>query len=135
MTLPPLKHLGPLLVVWGAAMLMLIVIRDLGSSLMFFGAFLALLYVATGRLFFVRRRARRCSSSAPGSSPALSRTSSDRIDIWLDPWERPEGQRLPDRAVAVRAGGRRALREGLRRVAAQRFLDGEHDPACAATPT
>ena len=52
-TLPPLKHLGPLLVVWGAAMLMLIVIRDLGSSLMFFGAFLALIYVATARVSFV----------------------------------------------------------------------------------
>ncbi|MFI5026669.1 MAG: FtsW/RodA/SpoVE family cell cycle protein, partial [Solirubrobacterales bacterium] len=48
-TLPPLKHLGPLLVVWGASMFMLVFIRDLGSSLMFFAAFLALLYVATGR--------------------------------------------------------------------------------------
>src|SRR3954464_3579706 len=48
-----LKHLGPLLVVWGAAMVMLIVIRDLGSSVMFFGAFLALLYVATNRLSLV----------------------------------------------------------------------------------
>ena len=36
-TLPPLKHFGPLLVVWGAAMLMLFFIQDLGSSLMFFG--------------------------------------------------------------------------------------------------
>ena len=43
----PMKHLGPLLVVWGASMVMLVFIRDLGSSLMFFGAFLALLYVAT----------------------------------------------------------------------------------------
>src|ERR671934_112196 len=48
-----LKHFGPLLLVWGLAMLMLILIRDLGSSLMFFGAFLALLYVATNRLSFV----------------------------------------------------------------------------------
>ena len=39
--------------VWGAAMLMLVFIRDLGSSLMFFGAFLAVLYVATARLSFV----------------------------------------------------------------------------------
>ena len=52
-TIPPLKHFGPLLVVWGAAMVMLVFIRDLGSSLMFFGAFLALLYVATGRASFV----------------------------------------------------------------------------------
>src|SRR3954449_11928912 len=53
LTIPPLKHLGPLLVVWGASMLMLVFIRDLGSSLMSFGAFLAMLYVATNRLSFV----------------------------------------------------------------------------------
>ncbi len=52
-TLPPLKHFGPMLVVWGASMFMLVFIRDLGSSLMFFAAFLALLYVATGRFSFV----------------------------------------------------------------------------------
>ena len=51
-TLPPLKHLGPLLVVWGAAMVLLVFIRDLGSSLMFFGGFLALIYVATNRRLF-----------------------------------------------------------------------------------
>lgn len=49
MSLPPLRHFGPLLAIWGVAMLLLIFIRDLGSSLMFFGAFLALLYVATGK--------------------------------------------------------------------------------------
>jgi cell division protein FtsW (lipid II flippase) len=48
-----MKHLGPLLVIWGMAMLMLVFIRDLGSSVMFFGAFLALLYVATNRLSLV----------------------------------------------------------------------------------
>ena len=52
-TIPPLKHFGPLFVVWGAAMAMLVLIRDLGSSLMFFGAFLALVYVATNRLSYV----------------------------------------------------------------------------------
>ena len=52
-TLPPIKHFGPMLVVWGASMLLLVFIRDLGSSLMFFAAFLALLYVATGRFSFV----------------------------------------------------------------------------------
>ncbi len=52
-TLPPLKHFGPLVVVWGAAMLMLIFTRELGTSLMFYGAFLAMLYIATNRLSFV----------------------------------------------------------------------------------
>lgn len=52
LTFPPLKHLGPPLVVWGAAMAMLIFTRELGTSLMFYGAFLALLYVATSRASF-----------------------------------------------------------------------------------
>ncbi len=52
MSFPPLRHFGPLLAIWGVAMMLLIFIRDLGSSVMFFGAFLALLYVATGKKRF-----------------------------------------------------------------------------------
>jgi len=52
-TLPPLKHFGPVLVIWGVAMLALVLLSDIGSSLMFYGALLAMLYVATGRLSFV----------------------------------------------------------------------------------
>ena len=52
MTFPPMKQFGPMLVVWGAAMATLLLTRELGTSLMFYGAFLALLYVATGRFSF-----------------------------------------------------------------------------------
>jgi cell division protein FtsW (lipid II flippase) len=52
-TLPPIKHLGPILVIWGIAMAIMVVLSDLGSSLMLYGGLLALLYVATGRLSFV----------------------------------------------------------------------------------
>jgi cell division protein FtsW (lipid II flippase) len=51
-TFPPMKQFGPMLVVWGAAMGTLLLTRELGTSLMFYGAFLALLYVATGRFSF-----------------------------------------------------------------------------------
>ena len=51
--LPPIKHFGPMLVIWGIAMLIMIVLRDIGSSLMFYGGLLAVLYVATGRMSFV----------------------------------------------------------------------------------
>jgi len=51
-TVPPMKQFGPMLIVWGAAMATLLITRELGTSLMFFGAFLALLYVATGRFSF-----------------------------------------------------------------------------------
>jgi cell division protein FtsW (lipid II flippase) len=50
---PPIKHLGPLLLLWGAAMVALIALHDIGSSLMFYGALLAILYVATDRISFV----------------------------------------------------------------------------------
>jgi cell division protein FtsW (lipid II flippase) len=52
-TLPPLKHFGPVLVIWGVAMVILVLLSDIGSSLMFYGALLSMLYVATGRLSFV----------------------------------------------------------------------------------
>jgi cell division protein FtsW (lipid II flippase) len=52
-TLPPLKYFGPVLVIWGVAMVILLLLHDIGSSLMFYGALLAILYVATARLSFV----------------------------------------------------------------------------------
>jgi cell division protein FtsW (lipid II flippase) len=52
LTIPPMKQFGPMLIVWGAAMATLLLTRELGTSLMYYGAFLALLYVATGRLSF-----------------------------------------------------------------------------------
>ena len=44
-----IKDFGPLLLIWGAAMLVLVQTNDLGSALLHFGIFLAMLYVATGR--------------------------------------------------------------------------------------
>ena len=53
-----LKDFGPLLLIWGAAMLVLVETNDLGSALLYFGIFLAMLYVATGRALLRRDRAR-----------------------------------------------------------------------------
>jgi len=84
-TVPALRHVGPLLVVWGAAMLMLVLIRDLGSSLMFFGAFLAVLYVATNRLSYVVVGALLFLA---GSALLASHVPHvhDRVEIWLHPF-------------------------------------------------
>jgi cell division protein FtsW (lipid II flippase) len=81
-----LKHMGPLLVIWGAAMLMLIFIRDLGSSLMFFGGFLALLYVATGRLSLVLAGAVMFFLGADFLASHISHVHS-RVEIWQDPFK------------------------------------------------
>ncbi len=87
-TLPPLKHLGPLLVVWGAAMFMLVFIRDLGSSLMFFAAFLALLYVATARFSFVVIGMAMFLGGAWFFASTVPHVH-DRVQIWLDPYRDP----------------------------------------------
>jgi cell division protein FtsW (lipid II flippase) len=83
---PSPKHFGPLLLVWGLAMLMLIVIRDLGSSLMFFGGFLALLYVATGRLSLVGVGATMFFAGSFFLARNVGHVQ-DRVDIWLDPFK------------------------------------------------
>jgi cell division protein FtsW (lipid II flippase) len=48
-TLPRARDLGPVLVAWGASLLVLTRESDLGSSLLFFGIFVTMLYVATNR--------------------------------------------------------------------------------------
>ena len=87
-TLPPLKHFGPMLVVWGASMFMLVFIRDLGSSLMFFAAFLALLYVATGRFSFVVIGMALFLVGAWFIVETVPHVH-DRVEIWLHPYSDP----------------------------------------------
>jgi cell division protein FtsW (lipid II flippase) len=53
MRFPRARDLGPILVIWAAAMGVLIVQRALGTSLLYFGLFLVMIYVATGRLSWV----------------------------------------------------------------------------------
>ena len=88
-TLPPLKHFGPMLVVWGASMFMLVFIRDLGSSLMFFAAFLALLYVATGRFSFVVIGMAMFLVGAWFFAATVPHVH-DRVEIWLNPYAHPQ---------------------------------------------
>lgn len=46
---PRVRDLGPILLVWAMCMLVLVFQRDLGTSLLYFGLFLVMIYVATGR--------------------------------------------------------------------------------------
>ncbi len=49
MALPDPKHLGPLLLAWSFSILVMVRQKDLGSSLLFFAVFAAMLYIATER--------------------------------------------------------------------------------------
>jgi cell division protein FtsW (lipid II flippase) len=107
-TIPPLKHFGPLLVVWGAAMFMLVFIRDLGSSLMYFGGFLALLYVATNRLSFVTIGLALFALGAWFFSSTVGHVQ-ERVDVWRDPfnpeWVEREGYQIAQGLFAQADGG------------------------------
>jgi len=85
-TIPPLKHFGPLLIVWGSAMLLLFFIRDIGSSIMFFGAFLAMIYIATNRLSFVVIGLTLFALGARLVAGHIGHIS-DRIDAWHHPFD------------------------------------------------
>jgi cell division protein FtsW (lipid II flippase) len=80
-----LKDLGPLLAIWGAAMLVLVETNDLGSALLYFGIFLAMLYVATGRALFVGAGLALFLAGATVVYHLVTRVES-RVTIWLDPW-------------------------------------------------
>ncbi|MEJ7784417.1 MAG: FtsW/RodA/SpoVE family cell cycle protein [Solirubrobacteraceae bacterium] len=84
-TVPPLKHFGPLLVVWGAAMVLLFFIKDIGSSLMFFGALLAMIYVATNRISFVLVGLLLFLAGAMLLAGQVGHIQG-RIDAWQDPF-------------------------------------------------
>jgi cell division protein FtsW (lipid II flippase) len=107
-TIPPLKHFGPVLVVWGAAMLMLVFIRDLGSSLMYFGGFLALLYVATNRFSFVVVGGVMFALGSWFFARTVGHVQ-DRVDIWLDPfnpeWVNDAGYQIAQSVFAQADGG------------------------------
>ena len=103
-----LKHFGPLLLVWGAAMLMLVFIRDLGSSLMFFGGFLALLYVATARVSLVAAGFGLFLAGAAFFANNISHVQ-ERVDIWRDPFAKDvveeEGYQVAQGLFAQADGG------------------------------
>ena len=80
-----LKDFGPLLAIWGAAMLVIVQTNDLGSALLNFGIFLGMVYVATGRTLYVASGLTLFVGGAALLYNALQHVQ-DRVTIWLHPW-------------------------------------------------
>ena len=104
--IPPLRHLGPLLVVWGAAIVVLILTNDLGGGLLYFTVFLAMLYIATGRLLYVVGGLGLFVAGALAVYRVTPHVA-DRVSIWLDPWSDPNGTgyQLVQSIYAISSGG------------------------------
>ncbi|HEU5224067.1 MAG TPA: FtsW/RodA/SpoVE family cell cycle protein [Candidatus Lumbricidophila sp.] len=82
---PRLRDLGPLLVIWALAMAVIVFQRDLGTALLFFGLFLSMLYVATGRASWVLVGVTLIGVGAVVASRLLPYVNS-RFANWLDPF-------------------------------------------------
>jgi cell division protein FtsW (lipid II flippase) len=85
-----LKDLGPLLLIWGGAMAVLVLTNDLGGGLLYFGIFLAMLYVATAQAWFVGVGGALFLAGAAVVYTQVDRVA-ERVRMWLDPWSDPEG--------------------------------------------
>jgi cell division protein FtsW (lipid II flippase) len=104
--LPSPKHLGPLLLVWGGAMLVLFQTRDLGGALLYFAIFLVMLYTATARWSFVAVGLGLFLLGAFALYQVIPHVQ-DRVEGWLDPWSDPQGEtyQLVQSIYAISSGG------------------------------
>jgi cell division protein FtsW (lipid II flippase) len=101
-----IKDFGPLLLIWGGAMLVLVQTNDLGSGLLYFGIFLGMLYVATGRATFVAAGLALFVGGSFALYHFVPRVE-ERVSIWLDPWSRAqdEGYQLVQSTYSIGNGG------------------------------
>ncbi len=88
--MPPLAYLAPMVAMWAIALGIVVIQRDLGAALLFFGVFLALLYVATGRISLVIIGLVLFLLGSALMAVLFDHIRT-RVDIWIDPFADPLG--------------------------------------------
>ena len=83
--LPPLAYVGPLLVMFGLAVLLLAAQQDLGAALLFFLTFLSMLYLATAQWGYVAAGLFLFAGAGVIGTTVSTRLAL-RMDAWLTPW-------------------------------------------------
>jgi cell division protein FtsW (lipid II flippase) len=101
--LPRAKDLGPILLFWIASLGVLVLQRDLGTSILYFGLFLVMIYTSTGRGFYVGIGIVMMITGALVASRLFDYVER-RFDSWLEPF-------APSNYEAV--GGSYQLVQGL----------------------
>jgi cell division protein FtsW (lipid II flippase) len=116
MYLPDPKHLGPLLLPWVVSILIMVLQKDLGSSLLFFAVFVAMLYIATDRSAYLAAGLVMFGAAVAIAYRGFSHVQS-RIDTWLDPWHDPQnkGYQLVQSLYGFGSGGFQGTGRGLGR--------------------
>jgi cell division protein FtsW (lipid II flippase) len=83
--LPRARDLGPILVIWAASLLLLIFESDIGTSALFMGVFVAMLYIATSRASWLLLGFVMFVVGAFAASKLFGHVG-ERFDIWLHPF-------------------------------------------------
>jgi len=83
--LPRARDLGPVLIAWGASLLILIFETDIGTSALFFGLFLVMLYIATQRTSWLLIGGGLFVAGAFAASRLFGHVG-ERFTIWLHPF-------------------------------------------------
>jgi cell division protein FtsW (lipid II flippase) len=83
--LPRARDLGPVLIAWAASLLVLVFESDIGTSALFFGLFVAVIYVATQRTSWLLIGLLLFVAGSIVASRLFSHVG-QRFDIWLHPW-------------------------------------------------
>jgi len=104
--LPPARQLAPLVVMWAISLVVLVAEKDLGSSLLFFGVFLVMVYVATGRPAYVLAGVLLFVAGAAAAYLVFGHVRA-RVGIWLDPFADAQkaGYQLVQSLFSLAAGG------------------------------
>jgi cell division protein FtsW (lipid II flippase) len=103
---PPVRAFGPVLLVWAASLSVLVFQRDLGLSLLIFGMFVVLLYVATARVTYLLGAGLLFAAGASVAYQLFNHVQV-RVAIWLDPFADPQGSgfQLVQSLFAMGTGG------------------------------
>src|SRR5262245_64090324 len=102
--LPDPKHLGPVLIAWGVALVVMVMEKDLGSSLLFFTLFLVLIWVATERASYLAVGTLLFFGGGYLAYQAFAHVQ-ERFTTWLNPWDNPKGYQVIQAAFAFADGG------------------------------
>jgi cell division protein FtsW (lipid II flippase) len=84
--IPRGRELGPILLIWLASIGVLVLQKDLGTSILYFGLFLVMIYVATGRAFYAGIGVAMLVTGGLVASRVLDYVSR-RFDAWLNPFD------------------------------------------------
>ena len=101
-----LVYFLPMVVMWGFSALILVSQRDLGMSTLFFGVFVAMLYLASGRWEYVAAGL-LLLALAGGLGYYLFDVVRLRVEAWWNPWVDPSGRsfQIVQSLIALAAGG------------------------------